>query len=86
MPLFHLHRGLLVDKRHFPTKIRDALVSYKDSDSDSIYFIHKVTIWHIYHQRNNKSPKSDLILVPPEIVFNSLLIELALSELYASVD
>ena len=34
----------------------------------------------------NKSPKSDLILVSPEIVFNSLFIDLGLSELYASVD
>ena len=52
-----------------------------DSDLDSIYFIHKVTIWRISSATSIKAPKSDPILVSPEIVFNSLFIELRLGEL-----
>ena len=37
------------------------------SDSDSVYFIHKVTIWHISSATSIEAPKSDLILIPPEI-------------------
>ena len=57
-------------------------------DSDSIYFINKVTIWQTSSVTSIKAQKATylLLLVPPEIVFNSLFIELGLSKLYASVD